>query len=500
MWPTIGQDPVCGSGGGGGGGDTLTVGTTVVLGGIVNGPLFANSGLLGEMTSADATAFIDVFTSSLPGAVPASGGGVTNFLRADGTWATPPGGGGSGSITINSGTGVGLTAPGTIPLGGTGVIGAITDVPRFAGINVPIIKPNTDSTTAVQITNAAGTNQVVRVDTTNNRVGINKTPGAFDFDVNGAFNTGGVLTFGTLSSASLGTSPSTITGLVANNTPNNTNDYILYFSAADNAIRKCQIGVCSTSGVAGVASLNGITGPASVLAGAGLTATVAAPNVTVALSAARQTLPNVQAFTFGTNATYTTPAGALWIRIKIWGGGGGGGGGGLTQGNGSNGLPSCLNTSSPACTTPVLSAGGGNGGTVISGFGGTGGTVTGSGTCNELAVTGGSGGPSSINVNNGAAGGDSPVLGGGGRNSFASIGQAAISNTGGGGQGGGWSTVNSQTGPGGGSGAYCETIINSPVATYTYTVGTGGGGGTGSDFAGGNGAVGRIIFEAHFGS
>lgn len=35
---------------------------------------------------------IDIFTSVLPGLVPASGGGTTNFLRADGTFAAPPSG------------------------------------------------------------------------------------------------------------------------------------------------------------------------------------------------------------------------------------------------------------------------------------------------------------------------------------------------------------------------------------------------------------------------
>lgn len=38
-----------------------------------------------------------VFSSSVAGIVPASGGGTTNFLRADGTWAAPIGG--SGSVT-----------------------------------------------------------------------------------------------------------------------------------------------------------------------------------------------------------------------------------------------------------------------------------------------------------------------------------------------------------------------------------------------------------------
>lgn len=41
-----------------------------------------------------------VFTSSTSGTVPASGGGTTNFLRADGTWAVPPGSGGGGGNDI----------------------------------------------------------------------------------------------------------------------------------------------------------------------------------------------------------------------------------------------------------------------------------------------------------------------------------------------------------------------------------------------------------------
>ncbi len=47
-----------------------------------------------DLTSAQATAILDTFTSALKGLAPASGGGTTNFLRADGTWAAPAGGGG----------------------------------------------------------------------------------------------------------------------------------------------------------------------------------------------------------------------------------------------------------------------------------------------------------------------------------------------------------------------------------------------------------------------
>jgi hypothetical protein len=46
------------------------------------------------LTPTQVTADLDIFTSSLKGLVPASGGGTTNFLRADGTWAAAGGGGG----------------------------------------------------------------------------------------------------------------------------------------------------------------------------------------------------------------------------------------------------------------------------------------------------------------------------------------------------------------------------------------------------------------------
>ena len=39
---------------------------------------------------------VETFTDTTEGVVPASGGGTTNFLRADGTWTTPPNSGGSG--------------------------------------------------------------------------------------------------------------------------------------------------------------------------------------------------------------------------------------------------------------------------------------------------------------------------------------------------------------------------------------------------------------------
>ncbi len=50
----------------------------------------AGTGNVESITGTQATTLLDTFTSLLKGLAPASGGGTTNFLRADGTWTTPP--------------------------------------------------------------------------------------------------------------------------------------------------------------------------------------------------------------------------------------------------------------------------------------------------------------------------------------------------------------------------------------------------------------------------
>jgi hypothetical protein len=77
-----------------------------------------------DLTQAQVTAFVNQFSSTLQGVVPSSGGGTTNFLRADGTWAAPSGGSSytfstgltnsSGTVTADLATGKagGLTATG----------------------------------------------------------------------------------------------------------------------------------------------------------------------------------------------------------------------------------------------------------------------------------------------------------------------------------------------------------------------------------------------------
>lgn len=57
-----------------------------------------SAGTLNVDTPTQVTAALNAFTSGAKGLAPASGGGTTNFLRADGTWAAPPGGGSSGPL------------------------------------------------------------------------------------------------------------------------------------------------------------------------------------------------------------------------------------------------------------------------------------------------------------------------------------------------------------------------------------------------------------------
>lgn len=74
----------------------------------LKGRVTAGSGAPEDLTGTQATTLLDTFTSTLKGLAPASGGGTANFLRADGTWAAPAGGGGgspggaSGEIQFNN--------------------------------------------------------------------------------------------------------------------------------------------------------------------------------------------------------------------------------------------------------------------------------------------------------------------------------------------------------------------------------------------------------------
>lgn len=217
--------------------------------------------------------------------------------------------------------------------------------------------------------------------------------------------------------------------------------------------------------------------------------------------------PNIQTFTSGTNATYTTPTcnsvAPLYLDLTLVGGGGGGGGSGTAAGAATAGNATCWNTSGTACTSPVYQAGGGGAASGSAATPSTGGTVTGSGTCLEPTLGSQGGGATNLTNNSGSPGGNTTLGGGGpyqGVNSSGAVaGTAGGGNTGGGG-GGASSAATAISGGGGGGGATCHTFIPTPAASYVYTVGAsaaGGSAGTGGA-AGGSGAAGKVIVRARW--
>jgi hypothetical protein len=99
----------------------------------IKGRVTAGTGDPEDLTGTQATTLLDTFTTSLKGLAPASGGGTTNFLRADGTWAAPPGGGG-GSLTVQDEGSTLSTAVTTINFTGAGVTATGTTT---VTVNVP---------------------------------------------------------------------------------------------------------------------------------------------------------------------------------------------------------------------------------------------------------------------------------------------------------------------------------------------------------------------------
>lgn len=70
-----------------------------------------------DLTGAQVTALLSAFTSTNNGVVPASGGGTTNFLRADANFANPLAGGASGTVTLAALTGGGTQGSLTVTNG-----------------------------------------------------------------------------------------------------------------------------------------------------------------------------------------------------------------------------------------------------------------------------------------------------------------------------------------------------------------------------------------------
>lgn len=91
----------------------------------INDSTTAGRAMLTAADVAAQTALLNAFTSGLKGLVPPSGGGTSNFLRADGTWAAPSGGAGgvnSGTTTVNFGAFPGASDAKTVVTGQAGIL------------------------------------------------------------------------------------------------------------------------------------------------------------------------------------------------------------------------------------------------------------------------------------------------------------------------------------------------------------------------------------------
>lgn len=176
----------------------------------------------------------------------------------------------------------------------------------------------------------------------------------------------------------------------------------------------------------------------------------------------------------------------LYLGVKMVGAGGGGAGAGTTgYGPGGNGGNTTVGGS-------LLTANGGNGGTVYGGVGQSG-AVGGTASIASPAIgnaVAGSGGSSGFTGNNGPVNGGNSAFGGAGRS-----GGAAATNSGSGGGGANGSGSSAFSGGSGAAGGYIDAIIQNPSATYSYAIGAAGTAGTAgtSGNAGGVGGSGVII-------
>jgi hypothetical protein len=105
-----------------------------------------------DLTSAQATALLALFTSTLQGLTPASGGGSNNLLRSDATWTNAVGGSFSAGTFLKTGAVVVASLP-SAATAGLGARHFVTDatVTTFASIvaggggnNVPVYSDATN--------------------------------------------------------------------------------------------------------------------------------------------------------------------------------------------------------------------------------------------------------------------------------------------------------------------------------------------------------------------
>jgi len=103
-----------------------------------------------DLTVAQVNAILPAFTSSLNGLAPSSGGGTTNFLRADGTWAAPPG------ATSGTVTSVAMTVPSFLSISGSPITTSGTLAVTLSGTALPVANGGTGDTSFTAYAPIAG--------------------------------------------------------------------------------------------------------------------------------------------------------------------------------------------------------------------------------------------------------------------------------------------------------------------------------------------------------
>lgn len=401
------------------------------------------------ISDTDVTLDLTLFTSTLQGVVPASGGGTTNFLRADGAWATTPGGG-----TVTS---VAQTVPSILTISGSPIISTGT-------LAIGLATESANTVFAGPTAGGAATptfRSIVAADVP------------------------------TLNQNTTGTA-SNVTGIVAvanggTNLSATTVNQILYSSA--------------TNTIAGLATANNGT---LITSGAGV------PSISTTLpSSVQSNITGTGTLTTGTwngiatsgflfitsGTTYTTPANITTrtvFKFTLIGGGGGGGGINTTNakgaGGGSAGVGVIFKTGLTASTAYTIAIGAaGAGGTGTPTVGGNGGDTTLTIGATTYTAGGGVGGPDTVSNGVGGTGGTCTGF--------------TINIPGQNGQGNGTASAVSSGSAGGNSGmgfglggvGYVAFV---GLDGYSGTgFGSGGAGGAGLAGIGGGGAPGAILVE-----
>jgi hypothetical protein len=142
----------------------------------------AGTGSPEDLTGTQATALLDTFTSTLKGLAPLSGGGTTNYLRADGTWAAPPGTG--GVSFANPTASVGLTAVNGVATSAMRSDAApaldVTIAPTWSGLHTFSQRITNTSTTSGSAATGAYTYGTLSYSDSNNLAVLQSTVNAYN--------------------------------------------------------------------------------------------------------------------------------------------------------------------------------------------------------------------------------------------------------------------------------------------------------------------------------